>query len=155
MGKLFYFLIKYIFRTLHMGSFGIIFGNFIYDYLFGKRIAGVSDDLKKPLNGVHVASCIVLIISGIVNMVLLYIENRFVKNGAYEFWKKAIITKLAFTLSLTPILDVVIPDKETAFKIRVGGVLGLFLVSPFLRYYREYYLSPQKANEELLGKSKD
>jgi putative copper export protein len=143
------FSAKYIFRTLHMGSFGLIFGNLIYDYLFGKRVDTISADFKKPFTSLSIIAGIVLMLSGLVNMIILVIENKYNKNSAYEFWKKSLIAKFFLTLSLTPLLDLVIADKSICFNVRVAIVVALFSISPFLRYFRENFLKSQKKEEKI------
>jgi hypothetical protein len=154
--KLFLFALKYLFRTLHIGSFGLIFGNIIYDYLWGRRLENIPTDLKKPFSVLHIISSIILIISGLVNMIILVVENKYAKTSQYDFWKKLLIFKFLATLSITPLLDLAVSDKDTCFKIRTGVVFGLFIISPFIRYFREGFLvkSTNKAEEyELVSKS--
>ena len=145
----FFFFTKYLFRALHMASFGVIFGHMILDQLFGKRI--LAD--RKGFTIFFVSSCVVLMASGLINMLILIKENKFVRNQNYEIWKKLLIFKFFLSFSLTPLLEKLIPIKvdesdssnstNIFFKIRLGLVLLMFLMSPFLRFFREYYLKKQ------------
>jgi hypothetical protein len=145
-----FYVTKYLFRVLHIGSFGLIFGNMLMDHLFGKRVLETN---QKEYTILHVSTCIVLMVSGLVNMILLIKENKYVKNMSYELWKKLVIAKFFLSFALTPILEKVVPStmlvgqsastadvSKAYFKIRLYLVLGMFFLSPFLRFFREYNL---------------
>lgn len=159
-----YFIIKYIFRLFHIVAFAFIFGNVAYDLFISRRVALdnnkiVNPELKKSNDiyfGLTVAFYIVLILSGLINMILLVVEKKFIKDKSYSLWKYLLITKTFMTIFLTPILDYFISlsttDQEyifqTALKIRFSFLLLLTLLSPFLRFYREYYVKPGIAKGE-------
>ena len=99
--------------------------------------------------------------SGLVNMILLIKENMYLKDKCYQIWKRLLILKFIMTLSLTPLLEKIFPIKlfvdisadstknnsdisNFYFNFRFYVVLVIFLLSPFLRYFREYKLKPQK-----------
>jgi putative copper export protein len=143
------FITKYVFRTLHMGSFAILAGNFFMDYLFGMRSQNISNEQRKLFKWINIIMGIVLILSGLISMIILIVDNKFMKTFSYEVWKKLLILKFFLTLSLTPLLERFIPliyqtksetESELVFKIRFFIILLLFFLSPFLRYYRESYL---------------
>ena len=132
----------------------------------GNRIVKKVD--RKMFTIFHVSTCIVLLVSGLINMILLAKENKYIKNLSYNIWKKLLIAKFILTLALTPILEKIIPSSlinnnfpvdanassnnaNAYFKIRLSIVLGLFLISPFLRFFREYNLKPLKGNENPAG----
>ena len=93
-------------------------------------------------------------------MIILVIENKYAKNLAYTAWKNILIAKFFLSLVLTPMLEKFLPLKyfteknvssllieEKAaifFNVRVAVTLGLFLISPFTRYLREYGMKPGK-----------
>jgi hypothetical protein len=77
-------------------------------------------------------------------MIILVKENNYIKNTYYQVWKKLLIWKFFLSLALTPILNRFIKDDALCFKIRVYIVCGLLAISPFLRFFREYCLTPQK-----------
>lgn len=85
-------------------------------------------------------------------MILLVWEKKFIKNTNYQFWKYSIIAKFFITiLFLTPILDALIgssqkESKNTSNIIKFIVGLLLTLYSPFLRFYREYYLKSEPEN---------
>ena len=156
--SLVFYVTKYLFRVLHIGSFGLIFGNMLMDHLFGKRVLETN---QKGYTLLHVTTCIVLMVSGLVNMILLIKEVRYVKNTSYEIWKKLIIAKFFLSLALTPLLEKVVPSsiliKQSAstteisqayFKLRLSLVLGMFFLSPFLRFFREYNLIKQEGQSD-------
>ena len=60
------FLTKYLCRTLHMGSFAVVFGNLVLDNYFGERNLLIKNESKKKYTLFYVISCITLIISGIM-----------------------------------------------------------------------------------------
>ncbi len=144
-GIIFYFS-KYIFRLLHITTYGLIFGNIFYDFVFGKRIDNIGDNRSKYVI-IHVASSVILMISGFVNMVILVKENNYKKNTFYQIWKKLLIWKFLISFTLTPMLDKFIKDQSLCFKIRVYVVCILLIISPFLRFFREYCLTSQKKLE--------
>jgi hypothetical protein len=145
------FVTKYIFRTLHMATYGFIFGNLVFDFLFGRRNIKITD--KNYYKFFHIFSCVVLMVAGVINMIILIKENNYVRNFYYEIWKKSLIFKVFLTLGLTPILEkltpsYLIPRSDNALyflKIRLVIATVLFFLSPFLRYWRESFLTSQKS----------
>lgn len=153
-------LSKYTFRTIHMATYALIFGNLMLDYFFGQRSKSISATGRSNYVLLHVASSILLVISGIINMIILVVENKYEKNLAYTAWKNILIAKFFLSLVLTPILEKFLPlkyftDKNVSsllieekasiyFNVRVAVTLGLFLISPFTRYLREYGMKPGK-----------
>jgi hypothetical protein len=145
------FVTKYIFRTLHIATYGLIFGNLVFDYFFGSRSIRKTD--KNYYKFFHILSSVILMVAGVINMIILIKENNYVKNIYYEVWKKILILKVLLTLGLTPILEKIIPTSlvpknDTAYfflKIRLVITTVLFLVSPFLRYWRESFLNSEKS----------
>ena len=79
------FLTKYIFRTLHMASFAILFGNYALDYLFGQR--HIEKINKRGFSILFHSSSAILLISGLINMIILVKENKYVKKISISlFW---------------------------------------------------------------------
>jgi hypothetical protein len=140
-----HFCTKYVFRTLHLASFAFLVGNIVVDYLFGKRTASMELTAKQAYTKLHIAASIVVIVSGLINMALLLVESKFKKDSHYKVWKLILWIKFFATLTLTPVLERVLPsttDKELyCQQIRLVLITGTFLVSPFLRYYREKFLT--------------
>jgi hypothetical protein len=142
------FFTKYIFRTLHVGSVAIFTGNYFFDYFFGKRL--IEDTLTKSYLKTSTILGVILVVSGLVSMIIQIIENKFIKNFAYEFWKKILIAKFFIAcVALTPLINKIIsptliPDevarKSQIFNLQCYVIFGLFLISPFLRFFREYYM---------------
>ena len=142
------FGVKYFFRFLHMISFAILFGNITYD-LFIKRRVTSNDKIKGKTESLNNLFYVVAIVSGLVNMILLIIEKKFHKDFNYGVWKKSLIMKFLLTLLITPLLDSLISmgvqgaDKVDSITIPIKFTIMLLftLGSPFLRYYRENYMT--------------
>ena len=142
------FILKYVMRCLHLITFAYVFGHVSYDLYFGNRFP--------TFTGANLAAftsfIVILILSGLTNMILLIKEKKFEKNTQYEIWKKTLIVKFVITVFLTPLLEKIVniftSDEskivDISLKIRFPLMFLLFLVSPFLRYYREHYLSREK-----------
>lgn len=144
------FTLKYIFRTIHVLCFTLIAGNIWLDYIFGKR--QIRKLMKPNYTILYAGSCVFLVISGLINMILLVKENNYVKDKKYFMWKHLIIFKLALSLLLTPVLEKAFPliwqvstntNEHFYVKLRAGITLFTVLLSPFLRYFREMALTPQ------------
>jgi hypothetical protein len=148
-----FFGVKYIFRLIHMVSFAFVFGNVSYDLFMAKRTANLEkeDSLRKTYVGLTITFSVLLIISGLINMILLLIEKKFAKDSNYNFWKKSLIAKFLITILLTPILERLISIGVTeenqiesiALPVRFAIMLILTLFSPFLRFFREYYMKTE------------
>jgi hypothetical protein len=137
-------LIKYIFRSLHITAFGLLFGNMCIDHYNRSRIIEFKDD--KSYKFTMMLSGIILIASGLINMIILVVENKYTKNIDYKIWKNLLIFKFFASLSLTPLLEKIFPfmAKEQLLQARVFIVIPLFLMSPFSRYFREGRLQSNK-----------
>lgn len=151
MKVLIHFITKYIFRALHLASFAFILGNLIVDYFFGKRTLE-TEDIKHNYTKLHKYAGVIVIISGLVNMALLVAESKFKKDFHFNIWKGILWAKLFATLSMTPLLEKVFAEslnKETnCQQIRVLFLSLAFLSSPFLRYYREKFLTKTQDNTQ-------
>ena len=142
MSNLLFRSVKYVFRTLHMMSFAFLFGNYSYDYYFGPR--QVSEDLISSLRKTNISMGIILVISGFINMLVLLKEKNYVKNTAYKVWRRTF--EVMFCVSLvcfTPLFDIILKklgneNKEQILKWKIFIMAIIFVLSPFLRFYREY-----------------
>ena len=136
-------VMKYIFRSLHISTFGLLFGNMLTDYFFNQKMISPMDEKSYKL--LMMFSGIILMGSGLINMILLIVENKYLKNPAYKIWKNLLIIKFFIALTLTPLIEKLpFIEKENISKIRVYVVLGSFLLSPFLRFFRETNLISNK-----------
>jgi hypothetical protein len=142
---------KYIFRTLHLGTFAFLFGNLICDWIFGKRSDAFSGETTRMYALLHAGSGLILMISGLINMIILIKEGRYKKDFYSRIWRYLLYAKFALTLTLTPILDAVVPNSENkgrvTMTIRLVAASVAFLVSPFMRYFREGYLTKSEDDE--------
>jgi len=137
-------IFKYIFRSLHISTFGLLFGNMCIDYLYGSRLVEFKDE--KAYKTTMMVSGIILIVAGLINMIILIVDNKYTKNREYKIWKNLLIFKFFASLSLTPLIDKIFPflTKEQILQTRIYFLIPLFLLSPFLRYYREGNLQSNK-----------
>ena len=150
------FLLKYFMRCLHLLTFAYLFGHVSYDLYFGKRFPSLTGNNLAST----VSFIVVLIISGIINMILIIIEKKFEKDNHYQIWKKILIAKLFITIFLTPLLEKIVNIftsnasiiDDISLKIRFPLMFLLFLSSPFLRYYREHYLKTEKEADSSINK---
>jgi len=147
------FTLKYIFRFIHIFSFAMLFGNISYD-LFVKRRTTSTETYRNTHLALDILFYVLIIVSGLVNMVLLIIEKKFNRDFYYEVWKKSLIVKFILTIFLTPLLEALISigekDKEKidsiALPIKFSFMLVFTLYSCFLRFFREYYMTtPQES----------
>jgi hypothetical protein len=144
-----FFGVKYIFRLFHIFAFAMVFGNVSYDLFIKKRVSGV-DKFSGVNQGLNIFFYVLIMVSGLVNMILLVVEKKFIKDFHYEVWKKSLIVKFILTLFVTPMLEALISISEkdqdkidsVALPIKFSLMLIFTLASPFLRFYREYYLTP-------------
>jgi hypothetical protein len=144
-----FFGVKYIFRLFHIFAFAMVFGNVSYDLFVKIRVSG-QDKYNGVNKGLNIFFYVLIMVSGLVNMILLVVEKKFIKDFHYELWKKSLVVKFILTLFVTPLLEALISisvseqDKIDSIAIPIKFTLMLIftLVSPFLRFYREYYLTP-------------
>ena len=146
------FLLKYIFRLLHIGSYGVFSAILINDILIQDSESRISKLMTKKE---FILLALTLLISGFVNMIILIKENKYKKSKSLTFWKYLLYIKFCLFLLLTPffdkiILPLIIKDAETSDLTRVKAnfkfmffTIGL-LISSFTRFYREKYLIKEK-----------
>lgn len=135
------FVLKYMFRTLHIISFAFMFGNVAYDQFLSSR-----PNIGNKYQTLSITFSVVIIISGLVNRFLLIKENKYKKDFHYKMWNYLLLFKLAASLFTTPLLDYFISlgngtseEKEgLTVKIKFTLLLVVTLMSPFSRFYREY-----------------
>lgn len=148
--KLFF---KYIFRTIHMGTYAFIFGNLFFDHFWGTR--SILRNQKNQYKYFHIISSIMLILSGLVNMFILIKENSYVKDVKYKIWSLTLYLKFFLTMTITPLLEkfypaFLLPENKNDhpsyyLKLRLIIACIAFLLSPFLRYLRENFLTQRQS----------
>jgi hypothetical protein len=143
-----YFLLKYFIRALKMLSFAFVFGNVCYDLFFGKRFL--------ILQGANLAMLttftIIMFLSGLTNMIFILVENKFNKDIKYNIYKYTMFFKIFAGLFITPILEKIVniftsdemKIEDVALKIRFVLIFISFLLGPFQRYFREYYMEKEE-----------
>ncbi len=135
--------IKYIFRLFHIGSYGIFSAFLLGDYMIPDGNVKLS---KLVSGGFHALLGIILLASGLINMIILIIENKYVKDGNTKIWKYLLYAKVSLLLFLTPLYDKIVAPffGVNSEKDLINAKLLFFtlalLLSPFTRYFREKYL---------------
>jgi hypothetical protein len=145
----FYFWSKYAARVVKMVTYAFIFGNTAYDLFFTKRYS-YTNPLRGSLDSLNIAMWILIILSGVANMLLLIFEKKYEKDSSYQIWKKSLIVKFLLSIFITPMLEALISlginDKDKidnyAIPIRFSILVIFAIGSPYLRYYREENLKP-------------
>jgi len=142
------FLIKYIFRLIHITSYGVFSALLINQFL--------SDSNKFQLNQTfNILLGIAFLLSGLINMIILINENKFLKDKNFKIWKYILYLKFISFIFLTPVFDkFILPllynNSENTFKLKIKYKLVFFgiglLLSPFARFYREKYLKKENKN---------
>ena len=131
-----------------MFSFAMLFGNVSYDLFIANR-TNASDPKKGTESGLNHLFYTMIIISGLTNMLLLIYEKKYIKDFQYELWKKSLIIKTIVTILISPLLEVIISlsvkeedqISSVAGPIRFSVMLLMTMGSPFLRFYREYFMT--------------
>jgi hypothetical protein len=144
------FTFKYIFRVIHVFSFAMLFGNVSYDLFMSPR-SYPADPYSSTFSALSITFYVLIMISGVANMILLILEKKFIKDFHLGVWKKSIILKFILTIFITPALEGLISlgvseeNKITsiAIPIRFSIMLIILLGSSFLRYYREYFIKSE------------
>jgi len=133
-----------------MLSFAYLFGNMSYDYFFGNR--SVDTNVAPLLLKTNMFMGIILVVSGLINMIILLKEKPYIRNFEYYVWRRSFEAMfLAAIFCLTPLFDFVlhrlgVEDKNVINKYKLIIVCFMFAVSPGLRFYRENYLQVKKGD---------
>lgn len=146
------FLLKYIFRLLHIGSYGVFSAILLNDILIQDSESKISKLMTKRE---FILLALTLMISGFVNMIILIKENKFKKSKSLTFWKYLLYIKFCLFLLLTPfferiILPLIIKDSENTDYTHVKANFKFMfftialIISSFTRFYRETYLIKEK-----------
>lgn len=130
--------LKYVFRVLHIGPVIILGGKILNDYLLNK--GQEVGDLKM----FYAAMGIILMVAGtqisnvgFVNTFILKPKEKM--QGDAKLWIGVHHTKLLLSsIILTPLLNFIC-SAQSAPTVRFYFVLFLVFLSPFMRFYREYY----------------
>lgn len=138
--------IKYVFRLLHIGSYGVFSAFLLGDYLTPEGSQRLS---KSVSSGFHALLGIILLASGLINMIILIIENKFKKDSNMSVWKYLLYAKVGLFLLLTPLYDKFIApffginSEVDLIKAKLIFFTLALLLSPFTRFFREKYLIKQ------------
>ena len=139
--------VKYFFRLLHVGLYGLLFA-----FLFVEKY--FKDSYKKEnIPKWFISIPIVFMIAGFVNMIILIKDNKYVKNGHLTFWKYLLYAKVGLFALLTPLWDKLLAskllglDSETTINMRFLFFILALVISPYSRFYREAYLTKGDYNQ--------
>ncbi|EAR93750.1 transmembrane protein, putative (macronuclear) [Tetrahymena thermophila SB210] len=139
------FIAKWVFRVGHVYPVAALTGKVFFDYLFGSDFNSSSAE-----KGVIIALGVILIVSGLINMILLRPKENF-PTGA-KFWKYMMMLKFFVTIFvLTPFLSSVTGISKKSLNTVQFYILTIFFVlSAFLRFYREHHAALRQ--KQLLSK---
>eukprot|EP01017_Pseudomicrothorax_dubius_P024033 TRINITY_DN2557_c0_g1_i2.p1 TRINITY_DN2557_c0_g1~~TRINITY_DN2557_c0_g1_i2.p1 ORF type:complete len:180 (+),score=41.33 TRINITY_DN2557_c0_g1_i2:61-540(+) len=130
-------VIKYLGRLFHIAPVMFVSGKIICDYLLSPTYGSYSTGLSVffALNG------ILLIISGFANIYILKAKEKL--RNRFGVWVGLTHLKLLISLIFfTPIAKFVgskLEAESTVLAIQFYIIVVFFIISPFLRFYRERY----------------
>ncbi len=130
---------KYIFRFFHIAPVCALSGKVIYDYLFP-----VDVESSKGSNIFSAVCGVLLIIAGFVNTFLLKPKENLKEKRL--FWIGLSHLKLVISLIvLTPLFSKITGvSNQTNKAVKFYVVVAFLIISPVLRFYREYYTQYNK-----------
>jgi hypothetical protein len=132
--------LKYLFRFLHIAPVIVVGGKIFNDYILNTPKA----DLTRDQQNFHMIAGIVLMIAGKIFLILGFVNTFLLKpketmKQQAKFWIGFHHLKLLLSIViLTPLIGL-LAQPSTVNTIRFSFVLILLIVSPFMRYYREYH----------------
>lgn len=133
-------LIKYFFRLVHITSESLYFAIILGDYALKER---VSTQISKAN---HILLGLAFLLSGLINMIILIVDNKYKKDKNTTIWKYLLFIKIGLFLFLTPLFDkflgplIGITEQSTHNSIKLTLILLGILVSCFTKNFRETYL---------------
>mmetsp|Transcript_29789 Transcript_29789/g.34413 ORF Transcript_29789/g.34413 Transcript_29789/m.34413 type:complete len:150 (+) Transcript_29789:36-485(+) len=139
------FILKYVFRVLHIGPVALYAGKVCYDYLFGDPTAAYSKS-EKTFYGI---AGVLILVSGLVNTFVILQTKKNLPKENHKVWSMISHTKLLLTMIFfTPLCGMIL-SQENKVSVQFWLVASFVLISPFMRYYREYYTIPkEKQNKQ-------
>ncbi len=132
------FIIKYIIKTIHILSFGLMVGNVSYDIYFGKKL-----DKHPEFKVFAIVFNLLLIFSGLFTYLIIVYENKYQNSTQYNIYRGITLIKLIITTLITIMVQYYSSLATLIFALYTIS----FLISPFLRFYREH-LVPTEKNEK-------
>eukprot|EP00743_Colponemidia_sp_Colp-15_P008031 GILK01008700.1.p1 GENE.GILK01008700.1~~GILK01008700.1.p1 ORF type:complete len:147 (+),score=13.85 GILK01008700.1:42-482(+) len=124
--------LRFVFRVLHMSTVILWGGQVIADFFSGPIVYSHPTSLLFGVSGV------VLILSGLVNLILL--KPKATMGSKHVLWSTLIKFKFLLSLALTPLLDRIlflVNKKELKVMVQFGCVVVSILISCYMRYFRE------------------
>jgi hypothetical protein len=133
-------LTKYVFRVLHIGPMVFLSYKIILDY-FNDSLSTQNTAFFAVMGVLTAFAGKFFSISGVVNMFLLKPKKMGDKKKLWMSWHhiKFIITIVLFS----PVYKYLLQDGDLV-KVRFYFMCSCLLVSPFMRFYREYYVAENK-----------
>ena len=138
-------LLKYIFRQLHIASF-----SFLSVEIIGRQY--IDGEFENPIFKKMSAACgVFLIVGGTGNYVLLRSFKNSCDKSYVMRWGKLIVFKLAITLLLFTPFSKYAPCGEKTLQLQRFYLWIVFvIVSPMARYIREYGVEKFAIREETM-----
>jgi len=131
---------KYVFRVLHIGPMVFLSYKIILDY-FNDSLSTTNTAFFAVMGVLTAFAGNFVSISGVVNMFILKPKTMGDKKKLWMSWHhiKFIITIVLFS----PVYKYLLQDGDLV-KVRFYFMCSCLLVSPFMRFYREYYVAEYK-----------
>jgi hypothetical protein len=132
------FIVKYIIKLIHILSFGLMVGNVSYDIYFGNKLINHPEFIvfAKVFN-------ILLIFSGLVTYLIIVYENKYQNSTQYNIYRAITLIKLVITIIIT-----IMVQYYSSLPILIFVLYTVcFFISPFLRFYREHFVSIEKTEK--------
>ncbi|EDK31560.1 transmembrane protein, putative (macronuclear) [Tetrahymena thermophila SB210] len=129
--------IKYTVRFCHMFTVCALSGKSIFEYLYGDFTN------NSKAEGIFCGILgLILILSGLINTFLQKPKENLKEHK--DLWLRILYAKFLITcLVCTPILRLLV-SRETHIALQFYSILIMIIVSPLLRFYREYYTNLNK-----------
>ena len=155
---------KYIFRLIHIGTFGFYSGLFLNEFIINYYNSNLDNVFLTLIpKKLFIILGLFLAISGLINLIILIKENKYVKDYNLKIWKYILYFKLFLFLQLTPLLEkIALPVlfkynlesfdnneklySTSIYKIKALVFLLALIVSPYARFHREKYLTKLKTD---------
>lgn len=147
-------MIKYLNRLVHLFAFMFLFSENVVEYYFnhsGIVNKVVSINRTRPFYMTNLFLSVVLTFSGLLSFFFTISENKYRRNTNYSFYKSLILLKVFLTIFITPALEKIMTPFSIVMKtgkvdtycsnIRLFVTLFMIMISPFLYYFREHYLT--------------
>ena len=139
---------KQVVHSIHLTAFAFLGGNLLMDFLFGKRKYEASQ--YPLLSRYYTIAWLSIIVTGIVQIILVSKQGRYVNDSKFSKWIKILLFKTILTFfaafGVELIVKLAIPEanrREILKIVRVILFLVLFYISGYSREFREIELKSE------------